>query len=197
MVTVELMVIELKDGVDGQSPEFKRFREAAAKAGIIHQSYGTPIENAKQLYWVLSFDQGFEPKDLVWPEKEYGDFFREVLNIATAEPVSYFIPFDAYPEKAVTAPVTEIAVITLKGDVDAYTKLQDVAILELQKSPSVHEARYGITKIGEKQAAVAFVGWASVETHQSWAKANREKLQAAGAFVESATLVHVPLKLHV
>ncbi|KAH9829083.1 uncharacterized protein C8Q71DRAFT_447812 [Rhodofomes roseus] len=197
MVTVELLIVDLRDGVDLQSPAYNRLREAAAKAGLTRQYYGSPIEDTKKLYWVLPFDQGFEPKDLVWPEQEYGNFFKEVQNIATAEPISYFVPFDGFPEELAAAPVTEFAVCTLKGDVEAYKKAQEAAIEELHKAPAVHEARYSVIEVGGKHVSVIFVGWDSMEAHQVWGTDNSGKLQAIAPFLESATLVHVPLKMQV
>lgn len=53
------------------------------------------------------FDQGFLPKDFTWPEK-YGNFRQKISGITASDPVSYFVPLDAFPSKITSAPVTEI-----------------------------------------------------------------------------------------
>ena len=54
MVTVELMVIDLKAGLDNTSTAYKRLCKGAEKAGIVHQYSGVPLDTSpKQIFWVL------------------------------------------------------------------------------------------------------------------------------------------------
>ncbi|KAH9932606.1 uncharacterized protein B0H18DRAFT_1102348 [Fomitopsis serialis] len=179
MITVELIIVQLKMASTHSPP---RTSGSATRPPNADSS-------------TSALDQGFEPTDLVWPKDEYGDFFEEILNIATAKPVSYFVPFGTFPEKITTAPVTEIAVITVKGDVEEYERAYQAAVGA--KPPAMHDACYSITKIGGKQVSVVFVGWDSVKAHQSWHKENAAKLQVIGSYLETAALVHVPLKAHI
>jgi hypothetical protein len=57
------------------------------------------------------FDQGFEPKDFVWPTSEYGDFKEQVSRIST-EVSSTFLPFNESPKEIANAPVTEFVCLT-------------------------------------------------------------------------------------
>ena len=133
------------------------------------------------------FDQGFEPKELVWPDAEYGNFSEAILGIATAPPMSYFIPFDTYWKDVTDAPVTEIvsptsscmlpyrranniplqAILNIKGNLSEYIELQEAAIEELKRSTAVHGACFGITSIDGKSVSVVFVGWDSVQVVNS------------------------------
>jgi hypothetical protein len=55
----------------------------------------------------IDFNQGVEPKDIVWPAAEYGDF-SEALARITLEEQKVYLPFEDLPGEIVTAPVTSI-----------------------------------------------------------------------------------------
>lgn len=50
---VELIVVDLKDGVGQDDATLKKLREGAAKGGLKRQSFGLSIEHPSKLYWAL------------------------------------------------------------------------------------------------------------------------------------------------
>ena len=52
-ITVELIVVDLKEGVGKDDAILKKLREGAAKGGLKRQSFGLSIEHPNKLYWVL------------------------------------------------------------------------------------------------------------------------------------------------
>ena len=52
-IIVELIVVDLKEGVGKDDATFKKLREGAAKGGLKHQSFGLGIEHPNKLYWAL------------------------------------------------------------------------------------------------------------------------------------------------
>jgi hypothetical protein len=60
----------------------------------------------------LGFDQGFEPKDLIWPTSEYGDFTEKVAHISAEVPTTTFLKCQTFPMEITKAPVTELVCST-------------------------------------------------------------------------------------
>jgi len=195
---VELAVVDLKEGVDKENAILKKFREGAAKGGLKRQSYGFSVEHPQKLLWTLYFENGFERKDFKWPADEYGNFVDDLKSIAAPDSTHtrYYFPFPSFPHAVTTAPVTEVAIITLKAgaDIAAFKAVQDAAFAKIKQAPGVHDATYSITtEAGANPVVLLLVGWDSVEAHESLVAIPENKAQLAGLyeFIEKADVLHV------
>lgn len=110
MPTVQIIRISTNDTFNEDPSLFDRFPGAVQSAGITAQSYGREVEDPNQFYWIIHFDQGFEPE-------EYGDFTRGLSRISTRV-VSTFLQIDDFAAEITDAPVTEIGIMTAKDDAD-------------------------------------------------------------------------------
>ncbi|KAH9932620.1 uncharacterized protein B0H18DRAFT_1115848 [Fomitopsis serialis] len=174
--TVGLLVADLKEGIDKEDAVLKKLREGMAKGGLIErQSYGFSVEHPQRLYWTLYFENGFERKDFKWPEAEYGNFVDDLKWITTADYTRYYFDFPSFPHAIIAAPVTEIAIGTLKADAD------------LAAFKPVMEAA------GAKPVVVLLIGWDSIEAHKSVSAIpeNQAKVVPLHAFAEKVDIVHV------
>ncbi|KAI0712901.1 hypothetical protein C8Q72DRAFT_906732, partial [Fomitopsis betulina] len=106
-ITVELIVVDLKEGVGKDDAILKKLREGAAKGGLKRQSFGLSIEHPNKLYWVLFFENGLEPKDFKWPEEEYSSFADQLKAISTSDFTRYIATCHEFSNKVVEAPITE------------------------------------------------------------------------------------------
>ena len=124
-VTIELIIVDLKDGVGKDDATLKKLREGAAKGGLKRQSYGLTVEHPNKLYWALCelplprrrpptiiivptvFENGFELKDFKWPAEEYGNFAEQLKTVSTSDFTRYFVTVDDFPAKITAAPVVE------------------------------------------------------------------------------------------
>lgn len=129
---VELVVGNLKEGVTTAHPSFKKIRDDVAIGGHTKQTYGVAAEDPRKLYWIIrtssppaettcsvtadtrrSDYETITPKGFLakWPS-DVCDYAKEVGQIMTEEPVSYFLPRDAssrpFPKATTDARVTEI-----------------------------------------------------------------------------------------
>ena len=50
---VELIIVDLKEGVGKDDATLKKLREGAAKGGLKRQSYGLSVEHPNKFYWAL------------------------------------------------------------------------------------------------------------------------------------------------
>ncbi|KAI0929897.1 hypothetical protein AcV5_006739 [Taiwanofungus camphoratus] len=195
----EVLHMQVNDYFSAKPELYDELRKGAEKGGLARQSYGVSVEDPRQLYWILHFENGFLPKDFVWPE-DHGSFPEKLGAISTTEPVSYFMPFDVFPKETTAAPVTELAVLTLKPNIDIvrYNAATEKLKVGLRKTTGVHGADSSITETGSRRA-YTFVGWDSVEAHISFAEseAGKELLQSLAEFLEKAEVVHVKFTDHV
>ncbi|KAH9932632.1 uncharacterized protein B0H18DRAFT_952319 [Fomitopsis serialis] len=207
---VEVMVLDVNDGVSKDSPAFETLRQGAVKGGLVHQSYGFAVKNPKKLYWLppyvpsTHFDQGFQPKDFQWPA-EYGEFSEAVKELATSEPESHFCPSKSSP--GVRRPRRSLrslsltggqATVTLKPDVDidTFAVYQETLTDALNKEPAFRGVARSLAD-PEKRTVWVFVGWDSAEAHASWAKANAGLLETFIQSMESGGIAHVQFVEHV
>ncbi|KAI0729173.1 hypothetical protein C8Q72DRAFT_830573 [Fomitopsis betulina] len=195
-ITVELIVVDLKEGVGKDDATFKKLREGAAKGGLKRQSFGLSIEHPNKLYWIGVFENGLEPKDFKWPEEEYGNFTEQLKAISTSDFTRRIATCRDFPNKVVEAPVTETAIATLKAgaDIQKLKESQEEVGAKLSSAPGVHASAYGIVKeAGSQDVLLLFVGWDSVEAHNAVrAEHQNDPLVALlRAAVEKMELVHV------
>jgi len=171
ITTIEMIIIFVNDTFKADPSLFDSLRAGAQKAGIVNQSYGFQVEDPNQLYWILHFDQGFEPKDFVWPTSEYGDFAQEVSRIST-KVSSTFLRGEAFTKGITTAPVTEVASLTLSDDAkiqDFNASLRIVETNLVSKEPTMHNITWAVNSSNERQVHL-FLGWDSTEAHFKYQK---------------------------
>jgi len=165
MPTVKIIRIPVNDAYT--DAHFDKLREGARKAGIVNQSYGREVEDPSQLYWIVHFDQGFEPKDVVWPKAEYGGFKEGLAYISRESTTSALCEFKTFPKEITKAPVTEIAIATLKDGVK-YAEVN--AIIESftesvrDKVPGLHGVTGGNNSTNDREVYV-ILGWDTIENH--------------------------------
>ncbi|OSX65718.1 hypothetical protein POSPLADRAFT_1132813 [Postia placenta MAD-698-R-SB12] len=195
-IVTEIIHIKINDAFHEKPELHKELREGAAYGGLLHQSYGLGLEDPTQLHWILHFDQGFLPKDFTWPEK-YGNFRQKISGITASDTVSYFVPLDAFPSKITSAPVTEIAIMTLKDDVsiEQYKSIADKMIASAKQAPGVHDACYGITEADPHRAYV-FVGWDSIDAQHKWANGEPDIIAALKQCLAGLEMIHVKFNDH-
>ncbi|KAH9932624.1 uncharacterized protein B0H18DRAFT_986712 [Fomitopsis serialis] len=195
---VEVAVVDLKEGIDKENAVLEKLREGAAKGGLKRQSYGLSVEHPQRLYWTLYFENGFEQKDFKWPEAEYGNFVDDIKSVSAPDSTytRRYFTFPSFPHAVTAAPVTEVAIITLKADADlaAFKAVQEGALGKLTQAPTVHGATYSITTdAGANPVVLLLVGWDSVEAHQSLVAIpeNKAALGSLYGFIEKADILHV------
>ncbi|KZT64288.1 hypothetical protein DAEQUDRAFT_732796 [Daedalea quercina L-15889] len=193
---VELIIVDVKEGVGKDDAILKKLREAAAKGGLKHQSYGFTVENPNKYVWILYIENGFEAKDFKWPAAEYGDFAEELKKVSTSDFTRYFFSFPSFPPTITSAPVTETALITLKADVDLaqFNLLQEGIIGQLKQQPTVLGTTHAITtEAGANPIVLLFVGWESVEAHKALVAKpeNQGELAKFQVYMDKLDAVHV------
>ncbi|EPS94236.1 hypothetical protein FOMPIDRAFT_93691 [Fomitopsis schrenkii] len=201
---VELIVGHLKEGVTTAHPSFKKLRDACALGGLTKQTYGVAVENPRKLYWVIHYET-ITPKDFLskWPS-DFCDYAKEVGEIMTEEPVSYYLPRDScdklFPKATTDARVTEIAIVEPKNadDLEYYKEVQRDAVDAQAAESTAHEGWYSLIKT-EKGVwtGVIFVGWDSAEAHNAAAAKNAALLQPFHGVAALVWLVHVSMTDHV
>ncbi|KAH9949052.1 hypothetical protein B0H21DRAFT_841415 [Amylocystis lapponica] len=191
-IITELTQFTVDDMFSAEPGLYRKLRAGARAAGLRRQSYGVDINNPKMLYWLLHFEDGFRPKDLVWPVEEYGGFLANVAAISAAESVSAFMPLPEFPREVPEAPVTEVEVITLKPDaaLDAFRGAIDAGLARVRASEGSHGGCWSMPG-GDSRKAYIFVGWDSVECHGKFKQAEgaaetRPVLEASVEKVEVA-----------
>ncbi|TFY64150.1 hypothetical protein EVJ58_g2798 [Rhodofomes roseus] len=194
---VELVIVDLKEGVGKDDPVFTKLREGVAKGGLKRQSFGFSVEHPQRLYWTFYFENGFEPKDFKWPQEEYGDYIEQLKTIATSDFTRYYFTFPSFPHEVTAAPITETALITLKADADvaAFKAIQDALVGKLKQAPVVQEAAYAITtEAGANPIVLLFVGWPSAEAHQELVSRpeSKEVMGKLHSFIEKGDVAHIP-----
>ncbi|PCH35840.1 hypothetical protein WOLCODRAFT_81646 [Wolfiporia cocos MD-104 SS10] len=191
-IITEIMHVHVNDAFTAQPELYKELRNGARKGGLVHQHYGLGIEDPKQLYWILHFDQGFLPKDFTWPA-EYGDFPQKIGAISTAEPVSYFMPLDEFPSSITAAPAT----LTLKSDVDLekYKQTQNTVLASLRAAPGNHGACFSVTETDPSRAYV-FVGWDAIGDQHKWMEKESALLRGLYEHLQGSEIVHVKFTAH-
>ncbi|KIM87485.1 hypothetical protein PILCRDRAFT_278443 [Piloderma croceum F 1598] len=161
---VQAIRLAVNDAYKADPTLFDKLREGATKAGIIHQKYGFEVENPDQLFWLLHFNQGVEPKDTVWPAAEYGDF-SEALSRITIDEQKVYLPFEQFPREIVGAPVTDIGILTLKEGVkvEEFKKIIDPFRASLAgKVPGYHGSAWSVDSTNDRKIFL-FAGWDSIE----------------------------------
>ncbi|TFY64169.1 hypothetical protein EVJ58_g2803 [Rhodofomes roseus] len=170
--TVELVVGRLRDGVSTTHPSFKKLRDACVIGGLPKQVYGVAVEDSQMLYWLIPDYDTIEPKDFLpkWPS-DFCDYFKEIKEITTEEPVSFYMPRDSYavlfPQKSTSVPITEIVVLELKSeaDIDKYKTAQQAVVDAQSKEPTAHAPWFSMIKSDKGvSTGLVFVGWDSKET---------------------------------
>ncbi|KAH9829097.1 uncharacterized protein C8Q71DRAFT_863540 [Rhodofomes roseus] len=201
--TVELVVGRLRDGVSTTHPSFKKLRDACVIGGLPKQVYGVAVEDSQMLYWLIHYDT-IEPKDFLpkWPS-DFCDYFKEIKEITTEEPVSFYMPRDSYavlfPQKSTSVPITEIVVLELKSeaDIDKYKTAQQAVVDAQSKEPTAHAPWFSMIKSDKGvSTGLVFVGWDSKEAHEAWAAKHGALLQPLRDVAANATIVHVPFREH-
>jgi len=164
--TLQVIRLVVNDAYKADPTLFDKLREGAAKTGVVHQRYGFEVENPDQLFWMLHFNQGVEPKDTVWLAAEYGDF-SEALGRITLDEQKVYLPFEDFPREIVVAPVTSIGIFILKEGV----KIEEFAKIfnpfhanVVSKAPGYHGSIWSVDSANDRKIFL-FAGWDSVEAH--------------------------------
>jgi len=162
MPTVQVIRISVNDVFSANPSLFDKLREGATKAGIMNQSFGFGVEEPTRLYWILHFDQGFEPTESVWPTSEYGDFTEGLRSIST-EVTKTLLPFESFSVETVKAPLTDITIFTLK-DGAKIEEFRNVINPFREGFASKTPTSWAVNAFDDREVFL-FVGWDSVETH--------------------------------
>ncbi|KIM81567.1 hypothetical protein PILCRDRAFT_89050 [Piloderma croceum F 1598] len=162
MPTVQLIRVSVNDAFTADPSLFDKLREGATKAGIVKQSFGFGVEEPTQLYWILHFDQGFEPTESVWPTNEYGNFTEGLMGIST-EVTKTLLTFESFSAETIKAPLTEITILTLKDG----AKIEEFkSVIDPFQAGFASEVptSWAVNSFNDREVFL-FAGWDSVETH--------------------------------
>ncbi|KAH9932634.1 uncharacterized protein B0H18DRAFT_33014 [Fomitopsis serialis] len=168
---VELLILDVKDGIDAAALEFTKFRAemaltVGADDGAVRQAYGFVVGNPRQLYWLRQFREGSLPTlPAAFPAS------LDDLRAPDSQRAVHTFRFRELPDEVLSAPVIEASTITLKEtvDADAFAASQATLTAEMRASPVFR----GMARtVPEDRVTLTLIGWQSIEGHYAWAEAN-------------------------
>ncbi|KZT22360.1 hypothetical protein NEOLEDRAFT_1150052 [Neolentinus lepideus HHB14362 ss-1] len=190
----EILRATVNDRFTSEPSLHAELRAGANQGGLPQQAWGLNVNKPNELFWLLFFPEGLDPKDFQLPA-EYGDFPERLAAIGTSEPASHFLPFEL-PERAIKAPVTELAqaFITIKPSVkheDVRSHIEGIVDIA-SAAPGCFGGRWAFSN-DDNRLACCILGWESSEAHAKATEieAYKRESQLPHQFMERGEAIYV------
>ncbi|WPH04201.1 Hypothetical protein R9X50_00708900 [Acrodontium crateriforme] len=208
MPTTEICIVPLVPNADVGDPQaegaktFKAFTDTLGQqSGVQGIKFGMEHENADTLQVFIDWDNIDKHKDFMASET-YQPFRQNFSSIMAGPPTIFHADMQGSPSKAYGAPVTEVATFWFDGAppadyIDGATKFGK--LIEESKFAGYHGLAVGVTheeleREGVKgQAAVAIIGWDSVEKHMEFRNTDafKENIHLLRSSMKKVEMHHV------